>query len=40
MKTYSGYTSDEIQEMEVQGMCPSHILIAFMNDDFDGSDED
>ena len=35
MKTYSGYTAQEIQEMECNGTCPNHILIDYANDDYD-----
>lgn len=39
MRTYGGYTVEEIQEMEDQGTCPSHVLIAYINDDYDESDD-
>lgn len=39
MKTYCGYTAEEINEMEEEGSCPSHVLIRYMNDDYDGADE-
>ena len=39
MKTYSGYTAVEIREMESNGTCPTHILQAYINNDYDGGDE-
>ena len=39
METYSGYTIEEIQEMEEEGTCPQHVLIAYVNGDYDGGDE-
>lgn len=38
-KTYCGYTAEEIREMEEDGSCPSHVLIQYVNGDFDGSDD-
>jgi len=35
MKTYCSYTADEIREMEANGTCPTHILIQYMNGDYD-----
>jgi len=39
MNTYCGYTAEEIREMEEEGTCPSHVLIRYVNGDYDGGDE-
>ncbi|WP_171035670.1 hypothetical protein [Colwellia ponticola] len=40
-KTYCGWTKEEIYEAENSGdyYIPTEVLIAFENDDYDGSDE-
>lgn len=40
MITYSGYTIAEVQEMECDGTLPQHIMIDYLNGDYDGSDDD
>lgn len=39
MKTYCGYTVEEIREMEDEGTLPSYVLIDYLNDDYDGKDD-
>ena len=39
MKTYCGYTVEEIREMESEGTLPSHVLVDYLNGDYDGGDE-
>lgn len=39
MRTYCGYTEEEIREMEDEGCCPRAVLSAYLNDDYDGSDD-
>ena len=39
METYHGYTAEEVQDMEAEGTCPSYVLIAYMNNEYDGSDD-
>jgi hypothetical protein len=35
MTTYCDYTAAEIEEMEENGTCPSHVLIQYANGDPD-----
>lgn len=35
MKTYNGYTEEEIREMEEEGTLDQNTLIAYMNDEDD-----
>lgn len=39
MKTYCGYTEEEIKEMESKGTLPSYVLVDYLNDDYDNRDE-
>ena len=39
MKTYNGYTEEEIKEMENEGTIDTSTLIAYVNGDYDGCDD-
>lgn len=38
-KRYHGYTEEEVREGEAEGWIPDYVLIAYMNDEHDGSDD-